>query len=79
MTVQEALKWIAELFDESLESISPETPRDAVPEWDSLGVLTLMADMDEKFGIFLSDNELQAMTKVEDIIQVLRKNGKLSS
>jgi acyl carrier protein len=79
MTVQETLKWIAELFDESLERISPETPRDAVPEWDSLGVLTLMADMDEKFGIVLTDDELQAMTKVEDIIQVLRKNGKLSN
>ena len=79
MTIQETLKWIAQLFDESEGSITPETPRDAVPSWDSLGVLTLMADMDEKFGIMLTDSEMQAMTKVEDIIQVLRKNGKLSS
>jgi len=78
MTTQEATKWLAELFEESAERLTPETPRDAVPAWDSLGELTLMADMDEKFGILLTDTQLKAMTKVDDILQVLRNNGRIT-
>lgn len=78
MTTQEATTWIARLFQESVERLTPETPRDAVPAWDSLGELTLMADMDEKFGIVLTDSQLRAMTRVDDILQVLRNNGKIT-
>ena len=78
MTTQEATKWIAELFEESAERITPGTPRDAVPAWDSLGELTLMADMDEKFGVVLTDTQLKAMAKVDDILQVLRSNGSIT-
>jgi acyl carrier protein len=78
MTTQEATTWIAILFQESVESLTPETPRDAVPAWDSLGELTMMADMDEKFGIVLTDSQLRAMTRVDDILQVLRNNGKIT-
>jgi acyl carrier protein len=78
MTIQESTKWIAELFEESPERVAPGTPRDALPAWDSLGELTLMADMDEKFGIVLTDTQLKAMTTVNDILEVLRANGKLT-
>jgi acyl carrier protein len=78
MTTQEATKWIAELFEESAERVTAETSRDAVAAWDSLGELTLMADMDEKFGIVLTDAQLKAMARVGDILQVLRNNGKLT-
>jgi acyl carrier protein len=78
MTTQEATTWIAELFEESAERLSPGTPRDAVPAWDSLGELTLMADMDERFGIVLTDTQLKAMARVDDILQVLRDNGRLT-
>lgn len=77
MTQEEALKWIAELFEETLDSLTPDTPRENIPLWDSLGVLTLMASMDEKFSILLSDADLQAMQKVDDIFAVLRVHGKL--
>jgi acyl carrier protein len=78
MTIDETLSWIAEIFEEPADNIKPETLREDIPNWDSLGVLTLMADMDEKFGIILSDQDMQAMTKVDDILDVLRKNEKLT-
>ena len=77
MAEKEALEWVANLFEESPESISADTPRDAIPAWDSLGVLTLMAGLDEKFNIVLSDAEMRAMRTAGDILEVLRKNGKL--
>ncbi len=71
------MHWIAELFEQSPDHLRPESLRDDIPSWDSLGTLTLMADLDEKFGIMLSDTELRDMTKVEDILIVLRREGKL--
>ena len=77
MTQAEALKWVAELFEQPVEELSPATPLDEIPMWDSLGVLTLMADFDQKFGIVLADTDMRGMQKVDDILEVLRKQGKL--
>lgn len=78
MTETEALDWLATLFNQPAGSLSPDTPRDAIPEWDSLGILNLMAGLDEKFGLLLADDTLKAMSRVGDVLDVLRSNGKLS-
>lgn len=77
MTQDEALEWIAEAFGEPPGSLTPPTQRDDVPTWDSMGVLALMAAMDEKFNIVLTDDDIQSMRIVDDILGVLRKHGKL--
>ena len=78
MTQQEALEWIARLFEEKPERLTPDTVRDDIRAWDSLGVLTLMADLDSDFSILLSDDEVQGMKTVNDILEILRKHGKLT-
>lgn len=77
MTAEEALYWLAELFEEPNDLITPETPLDNVPTWDSVGILTLIAELDEKCGVLLSGEHMQAMTKIDDILEVLRQNGAL--
>ena len=77
MTQEEALKWVAAMFEQPVDELTPETPRDDIPMWDSLGVLMLMADYDEKFGIVLTGDDMRGMRKVDDILEVLRKAGKL--
>jgi acyl carrier protein len=77
MTQAEALKWIAELFEQPADELSPDTPLAEIPMWDSLGVLTLMADFDQKFGIVLADSDMRELQKVDDILDILRKQGKL--
>ena len=77
MTEPEALAWIARLFNQPPDSIQAQTTRDTIPEWDSLGVLNLMAALDETFGILLADDALKGMTHVDDVLQVLRTQGKL--
>lgn len=78
LSPDEALDWLSELFGETDKQIIPETKREDVPSWDSLGDLMLMADLDKKFQIVLSDSDLQAMTKIADVLDYLRKNGNLS-
>ncbi len=78
MNIEEALTWVADLFEEPVENIQPETLKEDIPAWDSLGILTLMASLDENFGILLTDEEMQELQKVEDIFELLRLNGQLS-
>jgi acyl carrier protein len=77
MNLREALDWVSELFEENPEKITPDTPREDILAWDSLGALTLIAGMDETFGILLEDDEIQAMKSVNDILNILEKNAKL--
>lgn len=77
MTHEEALKWIAEVFEEPADNISLETKKDEVPGWDSLGVLNLMAAFDEEFDILLSEDELSELQTVADILELLKKHGLL--
>lgn len=77
MTPTEALQWLAEIFEEPPGSLTPQTPRSAVKAWDSLGVLTLMARCDEDLGLLLSDEELQQMRSIGDVLAILEKHGRL--
>ena len=78
MTQEEALKWFADLFGVPASSITPETSRDKILTWDSLGVLTLMASLDETFNIVTDDATMRAMQSVGDVLNLLRKHGKLT-
>lgn len=77
MNENEALIWIADIFQEHVENISLDTPRDNIPGWDSLGILSLMAEMDETFDILLEDKDLENLKTVNDLIELLRLNGKI--
>jgi acyl carrier protein len=78
MTQQEALGWIANLFEEKPERLTPDMNREDIQAWDSLGVLTLLADLDNDFAIQLSDAEVQGMKTVNDVLEILRRHGKLA-
>lgn len=77
ITTEDALKWIANVFEESPENIKIDTLREDILAWDSLGMLTLMSMLDEDFEIFLSEDQIQNMRSVRDILEVLRSHGKL--
>lgn len=77
MTQREALDWIGKLFEEPPGRLSPDMRRGDIAAWDSLGVLTLMASLDEEFGIVLADEQLQEIHNVDDILNILRKGGRL--
>lgn len=77
MNTKEALAWIAETFEQPAELVTQETLRKDIPSWDSLGTLVLIAAFDEKFDIHLSEKDLGGMQRVSDVLDLLRKNGKL--
>ena len=78
MMQRDGVEWIANLFEISPELLTPDTRRDAIAAWDSLGVLTLMASLDSDFGIVLTDDDVQGIKKVGDILDVMQQNGKIT-
>ena len=79
ISLQDALEWFGEMFEEPLQNLSATTHRDAIAGWDSLGTLTLMAELDERFGIALSEDQLAGMASLQDILNILEQHGVLAA
>jgi acyl carrier protein len=74
---EEALTWLAEIFEAPPESIRSDTPRDKVEAWDSLGMLTLMARLDEDLEIILDEDQIAALKTIGDVVKVIGAQGRL--
>jgi acyl carrier protein len=79
LRVDEALSWIAEMFEEPPANVRADTHREHLPAWDSLGQLVLMSALDQRFGIRLTQEELAALASVQDILNILARYGRLES
>ena len=77
LTLPEVLSWLADIFAERPSAVGADTARKDLPGWDSMGQLVLMAGLDERFDIRLSDDELGQLTSIKDILDVLRQRGRL--
>ena len=49
-----------------------------IPTWDSLGMLKIIAKLDEHFQILLTESELLELRSIGNILEVLRRNGHLN-
>ena len=78
LSLDEALEWIAELFEEPKDRIQASTPRGDVAAWDSLGQLVLMSALDQRFGIRLTQDELGSLRSIQDILIILGNHGRLA-
>ncbi|GAB1265245.1 hypothetical protein NBRC116493_14860 [Aurantivibrio infirmus] len=74
---QEILLWLEELFEASPGSININSQREDIEAWDSLGTLTLMAELDQRFDIALSEDALENFSSVTAVIDLIRQKGLL--
>ena len=72
LTLPEALKMIADALNEPLDAIHPERTRASMLGWDSMGVLMLTAELDDRFGVELPADESRNMQSVNDILDFMR-------
>ena len=73
------LVWLAGIFEEPPGGITRSSRREDIPMWDSLGTLNLMAAVDEKFGLVLSEADLTSFKTVGDVIDLLARHGHLKT
>jgi acyl carrier protein len=58
-------------FDVDPRFISMQTSASDVPEWDSVGHLSLASSLEQTFDISLDVEELMSMESVKDIVRVV--------
>ena len=72
LSIDEALAMIAVCFNEPPENVNADTVRSALAGWDSMGVLMLTAELDERFGVELEAAESARMLSIADLLKFLR-------
>ena len=74
MDTERALQWLTEIFAVKYRSVTIDDTRDSLAEWDSLGSLLLLSALEEEHKIVISADELEAMTAVRQICELLDKH-----
>ena len=59
-------------FDIDPRSVSSETSPDDIPDWDSIGHLSLINNLEKTFGISIDLDELMEMENVKDIVRIIQ-------
>jgi acyl carrier protein len=78
MTTPEALEMLAACFNEPLDTLTPQSRREDMPGWDSMGVVMLIAELDERFNLELSAERSRSMQQISEVLDFLREHGLLT-
>jgi acyl carrier protein len=70
-------KVISSVFPIETETIDNEWTSDDIPEWDSVGHLDLMMEVEKEFSVKIEIEEMFEIEKLGDIQTILEKKGVL--
>ncbi|MEO8448395.1 MAG: acyl carrier protein [Gemmatimonadota bacterium] len=73
MTPPEAV--IARVFGVSADRVTDQTSNETLPEWDSLGHITLVIELEATYAVSLSAEETLTLTSVAAIKRLLEERG----
>ncbi|MCK9257354.1 MAG: acyl carrier protein [Sulfurospirillaceae bacterium] len=65
-------KTISEILDIEIDSINDTTSSKTVESWDSLKQMNIIVALEEEFEIELSDDDIDAMTNIGNIIKIVK-------
>jgi acyl carrier protein len=68
MTTDELLALFTEAIEAEPGTLTPETRIADVPEWNSLGWLTIMSELDDRLGIQIGSRDIQGFRTVQDVL-----------
>jgi acyl carrier protein len=77
VTLAQALDMFAEIFEFPVAQLTLDTTQAEIAGWDSMGVLSMMAEFDSRFGITLTSNQLDSLKSIGNLIDVLKSNNKI--
>jgi acyl carrier protein len=66
---------VASVFGKNLAVITDATSPETLAEWDSLGHVTLVIELESIYGVSFSAEETMALTSVKAIKDALRSQG----
>ena len=73
--VDELGKIFGEIFAHDTARFSADTVPDDVKKWDSIGHMSMVAAVDERFGVQFEVDEIMEMIDVKKILEILATKG----
>lgn len=71
MSIDEKLEFILEVIDaDDHSAISIDTVLEDCSDWDSIGALSVMSEVDDEFGIIISPDQMENCKTFADIIKL---------
>jgi acyl carrier protein len=68
-------KIIREVFDIEAETIDENWTSEDIPDWDSVGHLNLIMEVEKEFNIKIEIEEMFEVEKLKDIVKILEKKN----
>lgn len=75
---QEFLDFVAEIMGKGSDEISMETTYGEEPAWDSVVMLTLVMELEEKYGITIRVESLDKIRQLKDLYRIVSDSIKLA-
>lgn len=73
MEISQFIQSFADQFDEvSVESLTPETAFHDIDEYSSIVALSIIAMIDEEYGVALTGNEMKAAVTIQDLFNTVK-------
>ena len=60
------------LFGVDRDSLTLDSSMDTIEQWDSLQHINVIVDVEQRFGIFLSPDEVMELNNVRSIVDLVR-------
>ncbi len=77
-TEHEIIDIVATAFNVEATTLTLASSRDDVEEWDSMGMLMLMAELDEHYELVLDEEVLAEFQTVQDIVTTVTQRVQAS-
>ena len=66
---------LSEALQVPTKAVSADLSFGDLPQWDSMGHMEVMVQLEERFGVEISADTIAALTSVEAICAYLKENG----
>lgn len=64
-----------DFFDDDEIELTPETTAEDIEDWDSLNHITLMAAVEEEFGVRFTMGQVSGMKNVGEMAEIIAANS----
>jgi acyl carrier protein len=65
----------ADCLELPIDQITPSLSQNQLPSWDSIATVTLVAELEEVFGVSFEVDEMLELTSLDRTINILREKG----
>jgi acyl carrier protein len=72
---QQVVEIFADIFQLDLDPATTDIKRDTVEQWDSVNHLRLVLELEQVFGVTLSDDDVLGIASLRDVEAVLTRHG----